>query len=602
MREAPGGPTPRTPRRSAAFTGRSTSCDCPGLLCVLLALAFVASAAGAKPPRLVLELVFDQLGSPYLDGSYAPYAERLKPNGGFRRLLGAGTLVPRAEFTAAHSMTAPGHATIATGRWPSRTGIPINRWYGPDGNTAIDPAPRTCDGKAAPGSVRPDARALGDRVLARYPGSRSVAVTLKARAGFMLGGHHADWIVAFREGKWVSDACPKDAFAPPTVDPGQTVGLWADKGARAVGDACLVEVEQRCRAAEATPEDEMWKACGKSLVPVRNILSGGSWMVLEAIRHAVTTAHLGEDDVPDVLAVSFSAHDLVGHWCGPRSAAMLETFEQEDLAVAALLDWLGSERHLALGDDLLVVVTGDHGVAYETPIRACAPPRPGDNVIDMVQLADTLDGAVLSRFPACAAERKVTYGGSKVCTGSLYGTEATRFLRFVDLNVFVPKALDVCSGGQVAAVLDTLIDQAIVGRAPWTQGLRASFTGAEIASGAADRAMSGDYAERAFQHTYDPERSGHLVLVPSAGWVESQETLDYGRHLVGYRYDRQVPVLVAGGGVAGGRVCDVAFPMVDLAPTLAERLGLDGKDYDGRARKELFKAGRAPKGCAARGP
>lgn len=562
-----------------------------------------------KHPKLVVLVVFDQLGSKYLDPSESAYRKALSPTGGFARLAEEGTLIPDARFATAAAMTAPGHATIATGMHPAHTRIPLNEWYEGGAPEAM---------RVGPDTLSEDTPTLADRLRTAAPASRAAVVSLKLRSASLLGGrrpdlsavldkHSGEWQASGPfAGEWSGRETPRTRAA----DVDGLIARYAIVGARRLTGKCQADIGSLCsRAVTSAPTSDALRAACGNVEQTQATLAAGAWLVFDAARRAVETAQLGERESTDFVAIGASGHDLVGHWCGPRSAAMIQTLEQEDRALAAFLDYLTKDRGLSMHRDLVVVVTGDHGVAYDTPIARCRSAPKGARVIDMVAVADALDDVVRSRYPACRAVSTppVHIAGAQGCGGSLTGTKADRFLRIKDFNLFVPREVVACAGDPAEAVartLDDAIEQAIGRRALWARGLRVSFTAAEIRSGVADASMRPDYAENAWRNWFVLGRSGDLVLVPSKGWVDQQETLDVARHLVGYEYDVTVPVLMAGAGIAAGRRCvpTEPFSMVDLAPTLLEGvLGAPagGRAFDGASRWLLFAPGTAA-GCKNR--
>src|SRR5262245_61397508 len=174
------------------------------LACLLL---LVSATAAAKPPRLMLFIVADALGSDLLLRS----RPRLK--GGLAQLIAQGAYYPVARFDFARTVTAAGHVTLATGANPWRHGVVtngiINRLTGKREPVFMDPnhpvleaAPSAED--ASPLSILTET--LSDRLrLATQGRGKAIAVAVKARTAIALGGHLGQaWWFNEPQGKFVT--------------------------------------------------------------------------------------------------------------------------------------------------------------------------------------------------------------------------------------------------------------------------------------------------------------------------------------------------------------------------------------------------------------
>lgn len=331
--------------------------------------------AAPAPPALVVLIVVDQLAS----WTFERDAPHLR--GGIARLLREGVLYPRAALPYAATYTAPGHAALATGAPPALTGIIANDWHsvtqGREVSAAEDPGAPLLDLQGRPRPETGSGRALAVEgladVLRRSTGGRgrSVSIALKDRSAVFVLGRRPDLAIWYdpaqtamvtsrayrpRPPGWLVALAHDAAIAPRLA--WEWTPLSAGLLARATGqpDAApgesnspgglddqfphpLAAVERPARAMAATPL--------------------GSDVVLEAGLAAIAGEALGADPVPDLLALSFSSHDLAGHQWGPDSWERLDLLLRLDRALGDFLAAL--DRRVGPGR-YAVVFTSDHGV------------------------------------------------------------------------------------------------------------------------------------------------------------------------------------------------------------------------------------------------
>ncbi len=512
-------------------------------------LLFALSAAAAERPRLVVVLVVDQLRSDAL----RPVFDRLLPPGtakrpgGFRYLVERGAYWPLAEYRMSHCMTGPGHATIATGAYPSRHGISSNAWWATDCVLGCV-APRETDAALGDSPRWLRAPTLSDALDEAQPASRTVTLSFKPRAAVLLGGHTADLAVWLDEEAllWTTSAYYTRRGSAPALDV-LNAGLARRRGPVTVD--CAPE-EGRSRPlpsplpARAAPNDVArcgtQPTLGPAGYPAIYSPVAADLMVDAAIGLLDDPAlALGRDEVPDVLALSFSAHDVVAHVLGPRSPEVLAMTVAEDRALSRLLAALAARVGL---QRTVVALTGDHGGPAVPEDLATAGQPAGVLPLDDVQ-------AELARF--LDAELPGVRG------------EQPYFVAKRDLSLWFQPALLSGPHGR-----DLLARSKRFALERWRESLTAALTVHEVADG---RWPEGRLGEQA-RNSYVPGRSGDLVLYPRPGVFEGKPG-DLVSHMTGYAYDCRVPLALVGPGVTPGVRASPA-ELVDLAPTLAYLLGV----------------------------
>ncbi len=513
-------------------------------LAIVLAVA-IATGACVHPeepppaggPRLAVVVVVDQLGQEQL--------ERAAPllTGGLARLRAAG-----ASFTDAHhahgaTLTGPGHATLATGAHPARHGVVANDWYDRSRGEWVYCAEDPERSLMSPIQLR--VPALGDRLKERWPRSRVFAAAGKDRAAVLLGGRRADGAFWFDDGEFVTGDYYFSRGAPEWLKEFNE----QEGPRRLLGQAWEPLPVAPAAAAAAGVVEADSGAFGSGLPRALGGFSpaaDGGFLyafahspfldahLAELAQALVAAEGLGADGYPDLLALSFSALDLVGHQWGPNSPEALDVVLRLDRALGELLAFLDRE----VGEGAVVVaLSSDHGVA-PLPELAAALGLPG-------RRAGREDVLCLQRANL-ELERRFGVGVDWL-DGDFY----------LDGEELAARDLDP---DEVAAAAAELVERCPAVARAWTH--------ADLRAGAGGR--DGGYRE-AFRRSFDPERSPDLLI----------EVEPYHLPLTNYQtthgsphpYDTHVPLIFAGPGVPAAAIAG-RVATVDLAPTLAALLGL----------------------------
>ena len=337
------------------------------------------SSSGPRPAKLVVLLVIDQLPT------WAFERDRALFTGGFARLLREGAYVRAGELPYGNPFTAVGHASIATGASPNVHGIVGNTWYhrdvAKDVAAETDPAAPVfavtgaaplVDTTASGAALRVDG--VADALRAAHPEAHAIAIALKARGAVFVAGRQPElaiWYEPRAGGMTTSRAYAAEVPAwlrtlaqtsPPRRFVGQT---WT-----ALDPALLARATQ-------IPDDGAGETDLAGLGttfphPVADEdamlhTPFGDRIVLETVEAALAALPLGEDDTPDLLAISLNAHDYVGHIFGPDSWEVLDLTLRLDRALDALFTSL--DRKVG-ADGWALVMTSDHG---GTPIVERSP-------------------------------------------------------------------------------------------------------------------------------------------------------------------------------------------------------------------------------------
>src|SRR6266568_802631 len=345
----------------------------------LILLLFLATGAFAAPPRLVVVVSIDQFPSYYLTRF-----DNVLGNDGFKRLEREGTWFVNAAYPYATTFTGPGHASIGTGHTPSESGIIGNNWYDRATHArmycATDPHVDPILPPSAGAKVRDanrmsplnlDAAGLGDRLQEHDRESKVYSVSLKDRAAILMGGRKA-W------GAFWFD--PKAGFTTTTYYRHHLDALLRDFNATLAARLKAHPswtLDPHTRDAHVTDPESLRDVktnrygLGTSFDhPIGNMEAltytpFGNELVLDFARQIIKRESLGAGEHPDLLFVSLSSNDYLGHLFGPDSWEAADAVVRTDGQLAAFL----RELRAQFGTNVTFALTADHGVQ---PIPAVA--------------------------------------------------------------------------------------------------------------------------------------------------------------------------------------------------------------------------------------
>ncbi len=566
------------------------------VIVLLLSNLSFAQNKAVNRPRLVLVIVADQFRYDYLT-RFGP----LFGNGGFRRLMNRGATWTNANFDYVPTKTAPGHTAILTGAPPSVTGIIANEW--------IDRATATKVTSVGDGTVRAVGGSRGEstnspwRLLASTVGdelrmatgkqAKVIGISDKPRAAILPAGKQANaayWLGS-RSGNVVSsDYYFKELPAWLTAF-NRTRPLDKYFGAR--WERILPEREYLKRAGPDAPSWEKIDDAPGFTNAFPHIITGGESLpgrqYYDALDHspfvndvlvslteqAILNENLGADEITDLLSVSLSGTDHVGHRFGPTSQEVMDTVLRLDRQLARLLDFVDARVGLK---NTLVAFSSDHGVA---PLwEYSAAKGLGQTRIPHAEVMGVIHAAIKARY------------GDKRDYIFQYDDDGERKDAIVNGNVYFNVAALKRDGVTLDEITE-LAGQAVL-KLP---GVAEYYTRSQLekcraaANGGASletpptltffrhrnhkrRSMPclNDPIGSRVLRGFDPERNGDLIIVQKK-YFYIGDSADPASHATPYWYDTHVPVIIMGRGVKAGRYRQPASP-ADIAPTLSSLLGI----------------------------
>ncbi len=495
----------------------------------------------ATKTRLVVWITVDQMRGDYLRRYESHFSER-----GFRRLMTSGVWYQEAHYGHAITETAPGHATLFTGVAPSEHGIIGNSWLTQDGGevtSVSDPArslitPWQDDSKKGGASPhRLLAATVGDQMKNATSGrAQVVAVSIKDRSAILPAGQKGQAYWMGEKGFVTSDYYLKEAPAwliqhqsehPPEsyIREGWPLARPESEYKYPLSTSVYAPDSLGLGFPHAV-------AAGKDLVRAVVHSPWGDRAVLDLALRVMDEFEMGKDSEVDLLSISFSSPDIIGHAYGPESREMEDCFLRLDDGLGELF----SEIDRKIGwEHTLVVLSADHGGSESAEYLT----------------AQGLKGRRLTEGMLESEARralKTAFGHDRY----LLGVSSP----YVSLNEAALRKDE----RPLSEVLPLLVKslQTVPGV------LRVYEKGADEFSGEHGASVA------AAMH---PERSGHLYVVPEEYTLFLQDEDLAATHGSPFRYDTHVPVLFAGSSLKSAEVSR-AVDVRSIAVTVAGVIGV----------------------------
>jgi predicted AlkP superfamily pyrophosphatase or phosphodiesterase len=543
------------------------------ILASLFLLLFVSAAPRAQGqaysgrPKLAIILVIDQFRGDLLDR----YRDSLTSSNGFNLFLRKGAYFNNCYFDYANTKTAPGHATIGTGAYTDGHGIGSNEWWDLTRNTdrvitsvederyrlvgTFDDLPPAPSGTPQPtdariGSSPRNLRAttIGDEVrLATNGQSKLFGISLKDRASILPSGQTAN--AAY----WIDQATGRfvtSTYYMPQLPAWVTAFNKGPRPAQAIKDAGLDDTTQFYNMVGRTPAANSYE--------------------LDFARALIANEKLGQDPVTDVLTLSLSANDILGHQMGPDSDNQRDMVLSLDRDLDSFFTWLDANVGLA---NVMVALTADHGIA----------PIPADSAQLGIASA-RLDLDDLATFINAALNKRLSPVGPK--KQYLMPTLELPYLQLV------PSAFGKLTEREAEQDVVDLLPAAVAAQGPpptppnnnsIPEGSRtysdsrlpAAPTLAFVRSRVdlADGKIPATDFGRLIAHSYTANGGWYVMVFPTAYQMEVLTGIRT-THYSPWSYDRHVPLGFFGAAFQPGYYREPVAP-VDIAATFASLLGVN---------------------------
>lgn len=518
-----------------------------------LLCAFYAEAQPSideKPPRLVVGIVVDQMRQEYLYRFAPKFGE-----GGFKRLINDGFMVRNGHYNYAPTVTGPGHASVYTGSTPAIHGIIGNSWYDKDlkenVNCVSDPRYTVVGVREGNGDVSPwrlEVTTIADELkLATQKRGKVIGMSIKDRGAVLPAGHMADGAYWYnsRTGNFITSTYYHEQLP-----------RWVERfNKRNLPDKYLSQewntvypIEQYVESGpDDTPYENRIGGKDKPVFPynLKSLRKPNEYGLLsttpfsndylvEFAKAALDGEQLGQDDITDLLAISFSATDGLGHAVGPRAVEIQDMYIRLDRSLEDLLKTLDAK--VGAGN-YTVFLTADHAVADNAQFSI--DNRLPGGLIDGSAIGKGLSEHLGKYFP----ERQIVeaFSGGQV---------------FFNHEAFQndPKA----SGVELLIATELTVNYLMK-----QEGIASVYSEKTL--------RESDYSEGGpkgmIARAHHLKRGGDVVIVPQSGWYMSTSKTGT-THGSPWTYDTHVPMLFYGNGIRKGTSVKHQN-ITDIAPTIA---------------------------------
>lgn len=521
-------------------------------------------------PKLVVMVVFDQMRGDYLKKWQPLFVE-----GGFKRLQTDGAWFTNCHYPYAYTLTAPGHTSLSTGSYPAKHGIIANDWYQrKEAKSVSSVTPPPSELRRGLGPYRRRVESVGDHFL-KTAGKkgRVVSLSIKDRAAILMAALRAyacywfdnsvgqfvtspyyrdephSWVKSFNKAGLAESWINKDWIR---LDPNLDYTKYSgpdDFFAEGTGYGQGIAFPHPIQFIEGKTEKEQ-KAARKHYYEAMENSPYGNELLLQFAKTAIEAEKLGQGNTVDLLCLSFSSNDLVGHCWGPDSQEVLDITLRSDRAIKELLDLLDAK----VGKGKYVFsVSADHGVC-PLPEFAAKEGKMGGRAAP--EILTSLAEAHLNR------------------TFLPEGAKAQWFIAPAKYNAWVYLNLKTIAELKLEP---SKVERSLADWFATQEGVQQAFTRTELTAPAA--ADDSRYFQ-AMRKSFRPEASGDVMVLLKPYYLFSPPILSKDpaknesyrtTHGTPHEYDTHVPLLVMGPGITPGVRDDRVAPQ-QLSSILAEML------------------------------
>lgn len=510
--------------------------------------AQISEASSNPRPKLVIGIVVDQMRSDYIYRYWDKYGK-----GGFRRLVNEGFVCKNTHYNYMPTYTGPGHASIYTGTTPAVHGIIANDWYvrkiGKLVYCADDSTVHTVGGNLPSKPMSPRnmlTTTIGDELrLATNFKSKVIGIALKDRGAIFPAGHSANaaywldddgsWITSSHYMNvlpaWLQEFNKKELVKTYLSQPWNTL-LPIEQYTESAADDNKWEGtfpgEQKPVFPHVLPE--LMKKMGAPLIRATPF---GNALTINFAIAAIKGESLGKRTQTDLLAISFSSTDYIGHQFGPQSIEIEDTYLRLDRELAEFLSFLDNE----IGkNNYLLFLTADHGAIH---------------------------------VPSYLTDHKIP-------AGYFSGTDLLKMLNTELKSLFgIDSLIMDCSNSQIFINYQLIerrklnvqeVKEKIILLVRIQKGVHDAIS--------TDKRTSKSGSSPVFQMIQNgihPQRSGDIIVVLEPGWAECPPTGT--THGSPYSYDTHVPLIFMGAGIKPGSSTEQVV-ITDIAPTISMLLNI----------------------------
>ena len=519
-------------------------------LVIIFISNFSVAQNNSENPKLVVGIVVDQMRYDYLTRFESRFGE-----GGFKRMMDEGFNCKNNHFNYVPTYTGPGHASIYTGTTPKYHGIISNYWYdkaekktvycaGDDAVVSV--GTEDVSGQMSPHRMKTTTFADENRLFTQMRG-KSIGVSLKDRGAILPAGHAANaayWFQGKLEGRfitstyymaelpnWVKKYNEGDSVSKYMKEWNTLYGIntYTESGS----DANTFEGGFKGKESATFPYDLKKLSLENGGFDILRTTPYGNSIVADFAIAAIDGEDLGKDNITDVLAVSFSSTDYIGHNFGANSKEVEDTYLRLDQDLKRLFDALDAK--VGKGQ-YTVFLTADHGAVH-------VPAYLQSVKIPAAYVNTNADKQKLNNF--------------------MFNTyKSIELIENVSNNqIFLNRAKLKELKLNLKDVQDAIVNEIITYETVDKAYVASVFTASYFASG----------IEGLIQNGFNQKRSGDIVFVYNPATISYSKT--GSTHGSGLNYDTHIPLLFFGKGINKGSSFEKTT-IVDIAPTISALLGI----------------------------
>ena len=520
----------------------------------------------SSKPKIIVGVVVDQMRYDYLTRLSNKFSED-----GFNRLINQGFNCTNNYYDHVPTVTGPGHSSIATGSTPSINGIVGNNWYDRNIEQEIycttdleyeNIGGNAYYGKKSPNNLLAPTFADQNRIQNKMK-SKTISVSIKDRGAIFMGGKNANaayWFYGKNKGEWITSSYYMNELPSWVIQFNQPEnisrflnewGLLYDLKTYDLKREDNNDFEKFFKGKDNSSfpyltKDLMKKNDGFDMISETPF---GNSMTTDFAIAAIEGEKLGEDNYTDVLTISYSSTDYIGHNFGVFSLETEDAYLRLDLEIKRLLDYLDNK----IGkNSYSLFLTADHG-ALEVPAYLNSK---------------GVKAMSVNKYKFIKSVSKYLdeiFGSKKIIKHSVNNNIYINYeeVRFLDLNL-------------------NLVKEKIINHLKTYDFINSAYSLDELIS----LSKLTNYQEL-IKNGYHPERSGDVVF------VLKPNVIIYGdrgtTHGSGYDYDTHVPLIFYGKGINKGET-NIRTEITDIAPTINALLGLESSEtYSGKILDFVIK-------------
>lgn len=501
-------------------------------------------------PKLVVGIVVDQMRYDYLTRFYSKYSE-----GGFKRMVNEGFNCKNNHYNYIPTYTGPGHASIYSGTTPKYHGIIANYWYDKSEKASVycagDTTVQSVGTKAKAGQMSPrrlktTSFADENRLFTQLKG-KTIGISVKDRGAILPAGHSANgayWFQGKDEGHFISSSFYMNSLPNWVNDFNASevaedylkvwntlydINTYTESGS----DLNTFEGGFKGKETATFPYDLGKLNTDNNGFDILKATPYGNSIVTDFAIAAIDGEQLGQDAVTDVLAVSYSSTDYVGHNFGVSSKEVQDTYLRLDKDLERLFNALDAK--VGKGE-YTVFLTSDHG-AIEVPSYLQTVNIPS-GYFDSRGFKTKLKDFLNTRFGASDLLENVS-----------------------NQQIFLNRERINLLGLNLSEVQEEIVNELMT-----YENIDKAYAASTMQSTSFSNGI-----ESLLQKGFNQKRSGDVLV------VYDPAVISYGKtgstHGSGLNYDTHVPLLFFGKGIMQGSTLSKT-EITDIAPTISALLGI----------------------------